>query len=193
MQYKEQESSVLKRSTGELTSDRDSANAELSAVVEYLVKLNDMCIAEAMMYEEKSQRRAAEIAGLKEALSILSESALLQWPQTVQRVNIHRYETLSSDIASTKAAIEDDAAKVASTSASIASLASQNVVLGLGPDRSERRESKAMQALPTEAEQVAEQQKDAADLLTKHRTTPDSLRKSLYGKRTSRQTRRLLQ
>ena len=36
---------------------------------------------------------------------------------------------------------------------------------------------------PTEAEQVAEQQKDAADLLTKHRTTPDSLRKSLYGKR----------
>ena len=36
---------------------------------------------------------------------------------------------------------------------------------------------------PTEAEQVAEQQKDAADLLTKHRTTPDPLRKSLYGKR----------
>ena len=40
-----------------------------------------------------------------------------------------------------------------------------------------------MQARPTEAGQVAEQQKDAADLLTKHRTTPDSLRKSLYGKR----------
>ena len=33
------------------------------------------------------------------------------------------------------------------------------------------------------AEQVAEQQQDAADLLTKHRTTPDPLRKSLYGKR----------
>ena len=54
---------------------------------------------------------------------------------------------------------------------------------GLGPDRSECRECKATQARPTEAEQVAEQQKDAADLLTKHRSTPDSLRKSLYGKR----------
>ena len=31
--------------------------------------------------------------------------------------------------------------------------------------------------------QVAEQQKDAADLLTKHRTTPVSLCKSPYGKR----------
>ena len=47
--------------------------------------------------------------------------------------------------------------------------------LGLGPDRSERRECKATQARPTEAEQVAEQQKDGM--------TPDSLRKSLYGKR----------
>ena len=55
--------------------------------------------------------------------------------------------------------------------------------LGLGPDRSECRECTATQARPTEAEQVAEQQKGAADLLTKHRTTPDSLRKSLCDKR----------
>ena len=40
-----------------------------------------------------------------------------------------------------------------------------------------------MQVRSTEAEQVAEQQKDAADLLSKHRTTPDSLRNSLYGLR----------
>ena len=54
---------------------------------------------------------------------------------------------------------------------------------GLGPDRSECRECKASQALPTEGEQVAEQQKDAANLLAKHRTTPVSPRKSPYGKR----------
>ena len=78
--------------------------------------------------------------------------------------------------------IEREAAKVASTSADTAPLASQ--IAGSDSDLTAvRRECKAMQARPTEAEQVAEQQKDAAELLTKHRTTPDSLRKSLYGKR----------
>ena len=65
---------------------RDSANAELSAADEYLAELNDMCVAKAMTYEEKSQRHAVEIAGIKEALFILSESALLQWRQPLQRV-----------------------------------------------------------------------------------------------------------
>ena len=102
-------------------------NAELSAMVEYLAKLDDMCVAKVMTYDEKSQRRAADVAGLKEALSILSESTLLQWTQTLQRVTIHLHETLSSNIASMKATIEDEAAKVASTSANIASLASQIV------------------------------------------------------------------
>merc|ERR1719383_506240 len=38
VKYKQEESANLKRSSGELTSDRDSANAELSAVVQYLAK-----------------------------------------------------------------------------------------------------------------------------------------------------------
>ena len=47
---------------------------------------------------------------------------------------------------------------------------------------------------PAEAEQVAEQQKDAADPSTKHRTTPDSLRKEpAWQEEQARQTRRLLQ
>ena len=52
-------------------------------MVQYLDKLNDMCVAKAMRCEEKSQRCAAEPAGneLKEALSIRSESALLQQPR----------------------------------------------------------------------------------------------------------------
>ena len=72
-----------------------------------------------MTCEEKSQTRAAEIAGLREALSILSESALLLRRQTLQRVTIHQHETMSSNIASTKDATEDVAAKIASTSATL--------------------------------------------------------------------------
>merc|ERR1712064_170273 len=67
VKYKEQESANLKKSAGELTSDRDSSNAELSAVVQYLAKLSDMCVAKVETYEEKVRRRTAEIAGLKEA------------------------------------------------------------------------------------------------------------------------------
>merc|ERR1712064_21522 len=91
VKHKEQESANLKKSAGELTSDRDSSNAELSAVVQYLAKLNDMCVAKAETYEEKVRRRTAEIAGLKEALSILSESAFLQKAQTLHRVSVHQH------------------------------------------------------------------------------------------------------
>ena len=88
MKYKEQESAGLKKSAGELTRDRDSSNAELSAVVQYLAKLNDMCVAKAETYEEKVRRRTAQIAALKEALSILFESALLQKDHTLHRVSV---------------------------------------------------------------------------------------------------------
>ena len=91
VKYKEQESANLKKSAAELTSDRDSSNAELSAVVQYLAKLNDMCVAKAETYEEKVRRCTAEIAGLKEALSILSESAFLQKAQTLHRVSVHQH------------------------------------------------------------------------------------------------------
>ena len=55
-------------------------------MVEYPDELDDVCVAKTMTYEEKSQRRAAELSGseLKETLSILSESALLQWRQIQQ-------------------------------------------------------------------------------------------------------------
>ena len=72
-----------------------------------------------MTCEEKSQTRAAEIAGLREALSILSESRIVATAQILQRVTIHQHETMSSNIASVKDAIEDVAAKIASTSATL--------------------------------------------------------------------------
>ena len=72
-----------------------------------------------MTYEERSQRRAAEIAGPLEALSILSESALLHRRQILHRVTIHQHETMSSNVPSVKDAIEDVAAKIASTIATL--------------------------------------------------------------------------
>ena len=71
----------------EIRTKRDSVNPELHAVVEYLDRLDGVCVAKTMTYEEKSQRRAAEscsLRGLKEALSIPSEGALLQRPQILQ-------------------------------------------------------------------------------------------------------------
>ena len=96
----------MKKSVRELTSDRNPANAELSAVVGYLDKFKDVFVAKTMTYEEKPQRRAAEIVRLREALSILSESALLQRSQILQRATIHQHEIMSSNIASVKDAIE---------------------------------------------------------------------------------------
>ena len=81
MQYKEQESSGSKKSADELTSDRDLVDIELSAVKEYLAHLNDMCVVNVMPREEELQKRAAEPCGprgLEEALSILSESELME-------------------------------------------------------------------------------------------------------------------
>ena len=63
--------------------------------------------------------------GLKEALSILSVSALLQWTQTLQRLTSHQHETLSSNIASAKEALEGVAAEIVSISADAASLDGQ--------------------------------------------------------------------
>ena len=48
---------------------------------EYFAESNDMCVIKAMMYEDKLYRCVAEIAGVKNVLSILSESVLLRWIQ----------------------------------------------------------------------------------------------------------------
>merc|ERR1711990_1044376 len=70
VKYKSQEFTSLDKEIAELTSDKDTANTELAAVNEYYGKIKDRCIAKPETYADRKARREAEIAGLKEALSI---------------------------------------------------------------------------------------------------------------------------
>jgi len=77
--YKTQESVSLDKQISELSADRETSGTELAAVMEYYGKIKERCIAKPETYEERKARREAEIAGLKEALSILeSEAAFMQ-------------------------------------------------------------------------------------------------------------------
>jgi chromosome segregation ATPase len=77
VKYKTKEFIGLDKDVAELTSDREGVQAELSAVVEYLGKLDKMCVDQGETYAERTAHREAEIAGLKEALKILQGEAVL--------------------------------------------------------------------------------------------------------------------
>jgi len=76
VKYKTKEFKALDKSVTELSSDRDGMNTELDAVLEYYDKIKEKCVAKPEPYEERKKRREAEIAGLKEALSILEGEAV---------------------------------------------------------------------------------------------------------------------
>merc|ERR550539_2085789 len=79
VKYKMQEATSLDKAISELSSDRDTTNSELSAILEYYGKIKERCIAKPETYEQRKAHRESEIAGLKEALSILeNEAAFLQ-------------------------------------------------------------------------------------------------------------------
>jgi cell division protein FtsB len=79
VKYKTQEFKSLDKALADMAGDKETMSTELKAVLEYYAKIKDRCIAKPETYEERKRRREAEIAGLKEALSILeSETALVQ-------------------------------------------------------------------------------------------------------------------
>jgi len=79
VEHKTKESSYLDKESASLSTDRSTVQEELDAVLEYLTKIESECVAKAETYEERKERREAEIVGLKEALSTLEdETSFLQ-------------------------------------------------------------------------------------------------------------------
>jgi len=79
VKFKTKESASLDKSVSEYTSDRAGVETELGAVNEYLNELKGRCTSKAESYSDRKARREAEIAGLKEAQTILeNETALIQ-------------------------------------------------------------------------------------------------------------------
>jgi len=90
LKYKEKEIVSLAKSASEMTSDRSGVQDEMDAVLDYLKQLNAKCIAKPESYADKTAARAAEIAGLKEALEILEgQSALMQTRRSLRGVQPH--------------------------------------------------------------------------------------------------------
>jgi len=71
VKYKTKESKDLDKATAEAESDRSSVSTELAAVEKYLEKLHEECDETAPTYAELVAARTSEIAGLKQALTIL--------------------------------------------------------------------------------------------------------------------------
>jgi len=76
VKYKTKESVGLDHSVAEVSSDLAGTKTELAAVVEYLGKMNAMCVAKPETYSTRKARREEEIAGLQQALQILSGEAV---------------------------------------------------------------------------------------------------------------------
>jgi hypothetical protein len=77
VKYKTKESKGLDKDSTESNADRAGEQTELDAVMQYYKGIQGRCIAKPESYADRVARREAEIAGLKEALTILSGEAVL--------------------------------------------------------------------------------------------------------------------
>jgi len=100
VKYKTKEAAALDKTAADLTSDLESTQAELDAVMQYKKNIRGMCSTKPEGYEERTARREQEIEGLKEALRILegeavllqsrSRSSRLRGMLTPARVHVHQ-------------------------------------------------------------------------------------------------------
>jgi len=77
VKYKTKEAKGLDKDTSEANADRAGEQTELDAVNQYYKGIQARCIAKPESYADRVAARKAEIAGLKEALSILDGEAVL--------------------------------------------------------------------------------------------------------------------
>merc|ERR1740129_2452337 len=90
VKYKTKEIKDLDVRLAESKSDLQTTSEELTAVQEYDAKIKQICIAKPETYAERSARREAEIAGLKEALQILRSETVPIQRKKVLRGGIRR-------------------------------------------------------------------------------------------------------
>jgi len=89
VKYKTKEYKGLEKAVAEAQGDLANTETEYKAVLDYWEKLKDQCIAKPETYEMRKARRDSELAGLKEALEILSsDDALIQTGS--RKVFLHR-------------------------------------------------------------------------------------------------------
>eukprot|EP00929_Paragymnodinium_shiwhaense_P040944 TRINITY_DN212_c2_g1_i1.p2 TRINITY_DN212_c2_g1~~TRINITY_DN212_c2_g1_i1.p2 ORF type:complete len:711 (+),score=307.05 TRINITY_DN212_c2_g1_i1:87-2219(+) len=77
MDYKKKAAVNNDKAVVELSSDRDSAQTELDAVLSYSANIRSQCEVKPESYSERKGRREQELAGLREALQILEGEAVL--------------------------------------------------------------------------------------------------------------------
>jgi len=92
VKYKAKESADLDKSVTEANADRSGVQTELDAINEYLDSLHKQCDEKVEPYAERKRRREAEVAGLKEALTILEgQASLIQKGTRSFLSSIHRH------------------------------------------------------------------------------------------------------
>jgi hypothetical protein len=77
VKYKTKEFKGLDKSIAEMSSDKSDVQEELDGILKYYEGIKKRCIAKPESYADRVKRREAEIAGLKEAMSILEGEAVL--------------------------------------------------------------------------------------------------------------------
>mmetsp|Transcript_55706 Transcript_55706/g.104798 ORF Transcript_55706/g.104798 Transcript_55706/m.104798 type:complete len:692 (-) Transcript_55706:42-2117(-) len=89
VKYKSKEFTGLDQEVSSLSSDLAGTQSELDSVLEYITNLNAGCTTMPASYSERSARRASMIAGLKEALEILSGAAFVQKSSMLRGTRLH--------------------------------------------------------------------------------------------------------